>query len=122
MAGKGYFPLLTFMAISRRLGSLASERAGSRGKGLKLKLTALSSRAGRKAVCRIREASFVSLPLAYGPRPRRWVDIPAGRGQARRKPNSRTDYHRSQGLQQLPLGVWFTDCNLFVLVATSRQL
>lgn len=39
-----------------------------------------------------------------------------------RKLNSRTDYHRSQGLQQLPLGVWFADCNLSVPVATSRQL
>lgn len=39
-----------------------------------------------------------------------------------RKLNSRTDYHRSQGLQQLPLGVWFADCNLSVRVATSRQL
>lgn len=39
-----------------------------------------------------------------------------------RKLNSRTDYHRPQGLQQLPLGVWFADCNLSVRVATSRQL
>lgn len=38
------------------------------------------------------------------------------------KLNSRTDYHRSQGLQQLPLGVWFAHCNLSVRVATSRQL
>lgn len=29
------------------------------------------------------------------------------------KLNSRTDDHRSQGLQQLPLGVWFADCNLY---------
>jgi hypothetical protein len=45
VAGIGRFLLLTLMAISRHMGSLASERAGSRGKGLKLKLTALSSRA-----------------------------------------------------------------------------
>lgn len=82
MAGIGHFLLLTVIAMSRHMRSLASERAGSRGKGLKLKLTALSSRACRKAVCRIREASFVSLPLAYGPRPGCWVDIPGGRGQA----------------------------------------
>lgn len=39
-----------------------------------------------------------------------------------RKLNSRTDYHRSQGLQQLPLGVWLVDCNLCVRVATSMEL
>lgn len=82
VAGMGHFLLLTFMAISRHMRSLASERAEPCGKGLKLKLTALSSRACRKAVCRIREASFVSLPLAYGPRPGCWVDNPPGRGQA----------------------------------------
>lgn len=38
------------------------------------------------------------------------------------KLNSRTDYHRPQGLQQLPLGVWLADCNLSVRVATPRQL
>lgn len=38
------------------------------------------------------------------------------------KLNSRTDYHRSQGLQQLPLGVWFAHCNLSVRVSTSRQI
>lgn len=82
MAGMGHVLLLTFMAISRHMRSLASERAGSCGKGLKLKLTALSSRACRKAVCRILEASFVSLPLACGPRPGCWVDNPPGRSQA----------------------------------------
>lgn len=71
--GKRQFLLLTIMVISRHSCSLASERARFRGKGLKLKLTALSSRQGMKDVCRIREASFVSLPLAYGPRPGCWV-------------------------------------------------